>query len=185
MWLECLQRNITTSQQVVCRKTAQLHRCWNIVYMEALMKDDTWTIISSILVGLRDDRVNITRRTPLIVCIGKVRGNTPNINKLALHQRILNWFLCYSTSPVSQLQLLILCHLFKAKRAPTVLLIFIFWQYGSDPWWMWCESIIYFSSMIYHKLLLQNNCVPTYCYDGYSILLLYVGVVYCHVCKSY
>jgi len=29
-----------------------------------LMKDDTWTIISSILVGLRDDRVNITHRMP-------------------------------------------------------------------------------------------------------------------------
>jgi len=64
MWLECLKRNLTTSQQVVCKKNAQLHLCWNIVYMKALMKDDTWTITATMLVGLRDDRVNITHRMP-------------------------------------------------------------------------------------------------------------------------
>ena len=34
--------------------------------------------------------------------------------------------------------------------------------------------------MIYHKLLLPNHCVATYCYDRY-ILLLYIAMCVNHV----
>jgi len=34
--------------------------------MKALMKNDTLTITGTMLVGLRDDRVNITHRTPSV-----------------------------------------------------------------------------------------------------------------------
>jgi len=79
------------------------------------------------------------------------------------------------------------CISLKAKHGPNECHLFYLFSYFGNMVVTPGECsarIICCNSMIYHKLLLPNHCVPT-CYDGYNILLLYVFVVYCHVFKSY